>query len=118
MEVKTYKDLIVWQKSMNLVDKVYEMIVIMPQEEKYALCDQMRRSATSIPSNIAEGWARATTKEYLNFLSIANGSYCELETQLQMCQRNKLAPNEQLVDALNLADEVGKMLASMIKKLR
>ena len=107
-----------WQKSMNLVDRVYEMIAMMPQEEKYALCDQMRRSATSIPSNIAEGWARATTREYLNFLSIANGSYCELETQLQICQRNALAPNDMLNEALSLADEVGKMLASMIKTLR
>ena len=58
------------------------------------------------------------TKEYLNFLSIANGSYCELETQLQICQRNKLALDEMVNEALSLADEVGKMLASMIKKLR
>lgn len=117
MEVKTYKDLIVWQKSMCLVDMVYDMFSLMPSEEKYSLCDQMRRSAVSIPSNIAEGWARATTKEYLNFLSIANGSYCELETQLQICKRNKLAPDEKVTEALSLADEVGKMLASMIRKL-
>lgn len=118
MEVRTYKDLIVWQKSMKLVNQVYQIIAQMPVEEKYALCDQMRRCSTSIPSNNAEGWARATTKEYLNFLSIANGSYAELETQLTICKNNSLASDEIIDQALSLSDEVGKMLAAMIKKLR
>ena len=118
MEVKSYKDLVVWQKGMSLVEEIYRLQKLLPKEEKFAIGDQMRRAAVSIPSNIAEGWGRASTKEYLNFLSIANGSYCELETQLDICRRTGIINEEELEQALSLSDEIGKMLSSMIKKLR
>lgn len=81
-KLKSYKNLVVWQKAMDLVVEVYTLVKKLPKEEKYALSDQMRRSVVSIPSNIAEGYTRNSTTEYLRFLSIANGSRTELETQL------------------------------------
>ena len=86
-KVKSYKDLIVWQKSMDLVIEIYKLVKKLPKEETYSLSDQMRRAVVSIPSNIAEGYTRKSTNEYLNFLSIANGSRTELETQLLICER-------------------------------
>ena len=82
-----FKDLIVWQKAMDLVEETYRVIKCMPKEEQYGLSSQMRRAAVSIPSNIAEGHLRNSSKEYVNFLSIANGSNAELYTQYQICIR-------------------------------
>ena len=78
--VKSYQDLLVWQKAMELVTEIYRIAKLLPREELYALSDQMRRSAVSIPSNIAEGQARNSTKEFINFLSVAKGSNAELQT--------------------------------------
>ena len=80
-----FKDLIVWQKSMALTKEIYVLVKRLPKEELYALSDQMRRAAVSIPSNIAEGQGRTSPKEFAHFLSIANGSKAELETQLLLC---------------------------------
>ena len=80
-----YKDLIVWQKSMDLVDEIYRLVKFLPKEETYALSDQMRRAAVSVPSNIAEGYERKSPKEFANFLSIARASRAELETQICIC---------------------------------
>lgn len=82
-----YKNLEVWKEAMDLVVGVYEVACQLPPEEKYGLADQMRRAAVSIPSNIAEGQRRATTKETLHFCSIALGSAAELETQLELAHR-------------------------------
>ena len=120
MKVKSFKDLIVWQKAMELAKCVYELVRYLPKEETYALSDQMRRAAVSIPSNIAEGQARKTQKEFLQFLCVARGSKAELETQLLLASELgffKDAPREQTEKAFSLMDEVSKMLFSLTEKL-
>ncbi len=112
-----YQDLVVWQKSMELVKQTYALIKNLPAEEKYALCDQIRRSAVSIPANIAEGYGRDTTKDYVHFLNIARGSKNELETHLQICVMLQYLSKEDVDSLMNLSDEIGRMLSAMIKKL-
>jgi four helix bundle protein len=85
--VNCYKDLIVWQKAMDLTEMVYQATKAFPREELYGLTNQVRRAAVSIPSNIAEGQARQSTAEFRNFLSLARGSLAEVETQLMIAQR-------------------------------
>ena len=114
---KNYRELTVWQKAMDLVAEVYKIIKMLPGYEQYALSDQMRRAAISIPSNIAEGQARKTTKEFVNFLSVARGSNAELNTQCLICQRLAYVSEKDLQPTLNLSDEVGKMLSSLIIQL-
>ena len=114
MAVNNYKDLVVWQKSMELVTDVYELIKLLPKEEIYALSSQMRRSAISIPSNIAEGNQRTTSKDYAKFLSIARGSAAELETQLLICKRLNYLSESQIALSLDLCLEIQKMLFSLI----
>ena len=117
MEIKTYKDLFVWQKSMELCRGIYTIIKQLPKEETYALSDQIKRSAVSIPSNIAEGQARGTTKEYIHFLSIAMGSNAELNTQLILCEMIGYLSHEQLINIFELVDEIHKMLFSLRQQL-
>ena len=83
----THRDLEVWKMSMALVETVYKLMNAMPDEEKYGLISQIKRSSISIPSNIAEGAARGSTKEFIRFLDIATGSLSELETQFLLCTR-------------------------------
>ena len=78
--MQNYKELIVWQKSMDLVAEIYKLVKFLPKEETYALSDQMRRAVVSIPSNIAEGYGRNSTRDYVKFLKTARGSCFELET--------------------------------------
>jgi len=80
--LKTYKELIVWQNAYGLCMEIYKITKTFPKEELYGLTSQMRRSALSVPCNIAEGYGRKTTPEYIRFLYVAYGSYCELETQI------------------------------------
>ena len=87
MNIQSYKELEVWKKSMDLVEICYKITNDFPKEELYGLTNQIRRAAVSIPSNIAEGQSRWSTKEFLRFLSIAKGSLSELETQLIVAQR-------------------------------
>ena len=117
MGVINYRELIVWQKSMDLVEETYKLVKFLPKEELYALSDQMRRAAVSIPSNIAEGQSRNTTKEFVRFLSIANGSNSELATQLIISVRLNYLTDSQIETAMNLSDEVRRMLKSLIEKL-
>ncbi|MCR4614902.1 MAG: four helix bundle protein [Clostridiales bacterium] len=117
MSVSNYRDLVVWQKSMDLVEETYRLIKILPKEELFLLSDQMRRAAVSIPSNIAEGQQRNSTKEFAKFLSIAKGSNGELQTQFMICVRLKYLTQSQVEAALSLSEEVGKMLTSLIGKL-
>ena len=112
-----YRDLNVWQKSMDLVTEVYKLVKLLPKEETYALSDQMRRAAVSIPSNIAEGQARNHVKEFINFLSIAKGSLAELETQLMISVRLNYLSSAQVESVLKLASEVAKMLNVLNSKL-
>ena len=117
MTVRNYRDLVVWQKSMDLVEEVYRLTKLLPKEEIFGVTNQLRRAAFSIPSNIAEGNARYSSKEYARFLSIARGSKAETETQLEICVHIRYFKEEQILIALTLCDEIGKMLHSMILKL-
>ena len=114
MKIENFKDLIVWQKAMSLVEKIYKLTARLPKEEIFGLTSQMRRSAVSIPSNIAEGYERKATKEYLRFLAIANGSRAELMTQIEIC---KMLGLSNVDEEEILCDEVGKMLNTIIAKL-
>ena len=115
--MRDYKDLVVWQKSMLLVKEVYILIKMLPNEELFALTDQIKRSAVSIPSNIAEGYGRNATKDYIRFLNIARGSKNELETQLEICVMLGYFSEEKSKSALVLCDEIGRMINALIKKL-
>ena len=115
--MNNYKELIVWQKSMSLVESVYMATSSFPEEEKFGLTNQIRRSAVSIPSNIAEGAGRNSNKEFRHFLGIANGSLNELTTQLELANRLRFVPKDKNEAALNLGDEIQKMLYSLMNKL-
>ena len=113
-KINSFKDLIVWQRSIELVKESYKIVNQLPQKETYALSDQMRRAVISIPSNIAEGRNRQTRKEFAQFLRIASGSLAELETQLII---TKDLYNIDVKKAEVLLTETGKMLSSMINKI-
>ena len=117
MPSKHFRDLIVWQKSMDLVVLVYDLVKYLPLDERFGLSDQMRRAAVSIPSNIAEGQARGSSKYFVQFLQIANGSKAELQTQLLLCERLQLITNAKIRPIFLLLDEIGRMIASLIRNL-
>jgi four helix bundle protein len=113
--VSSHKDLLVWQRSMDLVETVYRGTAKLPATEQFGLVAQMRRSAVSVPSNIAEGYGRQATGEYRHHLSIACGSLLELETQLLLCRRlNYLTESETNLGEIT---EISKMLGALIPKL-
>ncbi|MED9968386.1 MAG: four helix bundle protein [Ruminococcus sp.] len=116
-DVKNYTDLLVWQKSMDLVEEVYRSIRCLPKDEIYALSSQIRRAVVSIPSNIAEGQQRRSTKDFVYFLSVARGSNAELQTQLYICRRLGYLQKSQIEPSIQLSNEIGRMLNSLIKKL-
>ncbi len=116
--VQSYRDLIVWQKSMDLVERVYRMTGVFPKEEMYGLSSQVRRAAVSIPSNIAEGQARKSTAEFLHFLSIAQASRAEVETQTLIAQRLGYVTQAQIKEILSLLDEISRMLNTLRTKLQ
>jgi len=114
---QSYRELIVWQKSMDLASETYRVVRLLPKEETFVLSEQMRRSAVSIPSNIAEGHERQSPNEFRRFLSIAAGSCSELETQLLLCKRLYCLSETDLTPALTLCVEIRKMLTSMTNQL-
>lgn len=118
MLVKTYKDLIVWQKAMDLVKEIYLLTEKFPKDELFGLRSQMERAAVSIPSQIAEGYMRKHRKEYLQFLSISLGSAAELETQILICKSINKFEYLNFTKAENLLEEVLKMLYVMIEKIK
>ena len=117
-EVKNYQDLIVWQKAMDLVTLVYQVTRSFPKEELYGLTNQLRRAAVSIPSNIAEGHARKSKAEYLNFLSISQGSRAEVETQLFIAHRLGYVAQETITPALSLLNEIHRMTSTIAARLK
>jgi len=117
MKAQNYKDLIVWQRAMQLAKEIYTLTKKMPKEELYGLTNQMRRACISIPSNIAEGHARRGKKEFAQFLSIATGSRAELQTQLLLCVDIGYLPRLDIEPAMSLSEEVGRMLSSLLQKL-
>lgn len=112
-----FEDLKIWIKSMDLVEKVYLMTENLPGEERYGLVSQIKRSSISIPSNIAEGAGRNSVKEFIHFLSIANGSLSELKTQLLLVIRLNLIDRNQINHLIDLCDEIQKMNYSFQKSL-
>ncbi len=116
--VKDYRDLIVWQKAMNLVEFAYRTTAKFPKEELYGLTSQMRRAAVSIPSNIAEGQARNTTRDFLHFLAIAYGSLKEIETQVLIAERLGYIDDRQCNDLVQSTTEVARLISGLANSLR
>lgn len=115
--MKGYKELTVWQKAVDLAENIYRLTGAYPQEERYGLVNQMRRAAVSIPSNIAEGYNRNTTKDYVQFLHISKGSNAELETQLIISRKMNYISEAQFNEMQGYTDEIHRMLSKMIKSL-
>ena len=113
----SHKDLIVWQKSMDLVVAIYKLTDKFPKSELYGITSQMRRSSVAIPSNIAEGRKRGGVKEYRHFLIIAISSAVELETQIELSKRLGFAKAGECTTVDSLLSEILKMLTQMIKTL-
>ena len=116
--MKTYRDLIVWQKAIDLVCLTYKLTSVFPPEEIYSLTSQVKRSSISIPSNIAEGYGRNSKNDYIRFLQIASGSLYEFQTQLEIAKRLSFCSIEGFDNVNNLSLEIEKMLASLIRKLK
>ncbi|MEO8165913.1 MAG: four helix bundle protein [Betaproteobacteria bacterium] len=108
--IASYRDLLVWQRAMELV---YKLAAKLPREENYGLASQLQRAVVSIPSNIAEGHARESGKEYLRYLLIACGSMAELETQVLLCARLCLTSDNEIAPVLDCANEIGKMIRGL-----
>lgn len=115
--MQSYKELTVWQKSVELVSEMYQVTKRFPKEEMYGLISQIRRSAVSVPSNIAEGWGRGSTQEYIRFLTIARGSLMELETQLIISEKLTYLTSEQQAALSKSIEQIGRMLNGLIKSL-
>ena len=115
--ITSHKDLIVWQKSMNLVELTYKLTDKIPSKEQFGLISQIRRAVVSVPSNIAEGYGRQTTGNYIQFLSIARGSLLELETQIELCIRLKYFESIDTENVFENILEISKMLTSLMSKL-
>ncbi|MFA6135985.1 MAG: four helix bundle protein [Candidatus Paceibacterota bacterium] len=116
-KIKTFKELIVWQKSIRLVIEAYKLTDKFPKEEIYGLTSQIRRAAVAVPSNIAEGWARYHTKEFIQFIGIAYGSCAELDTQLEISKALKYISEVEYLSVLDKIVEIEKMLSGLSNKL-
>ncbi len=116
--IKSYRDLMVWQKAMDLTVLIYALTEGLPRHEEFGLKSQIRRSASSIPANIAEGHGRDHLGDYLHHLSIAKGSLAELETHLLLAVRLGYLTEPQTKESFLSADEVGRMLGGLSSKLR
>ena len=117
-EIKSFKDLLIWQKGIEIVVLVYKIIADFPENEIYALSSQIKRSAVSIPSNIAEGYGRQSSQSYKNFIKIARGSLYELETQLIIAEKLKFFKSDNLItEIMLLITEENKMINSFLNKL-
>ena len=115
--ITSHKDLLVWQRSMDLVETVYRLTGSFPSVEQWGLVSQMRRAAISVPSNIAEGYGRQATGEYRHHISIARGSLLELETQILLARRLKYLQPADTDPVLKEIDEISRMLATLVSKL-
>lgn len=113
-----YKDLIAWQKAMDLVAALYDATEAFPRRETYSLTDQMRRAAVSIPSNIAEGQAHFSNREFRHFLRHSCGSLAELETQILIAQRRNYLSDSKAAELLTRANEVGRILSGLVDSLK
>ena len=115
--MKTYRELIVWQKSMDLVTSIYQVSKLFPNDENFGLTSQLRRSAISIPSNISEGYGRNSLNDYIRFLNISVGSLYEVQTQIEIAFNLKYIENEQFKSIYDSTREIERMMSSLIRKL-
>ncbi len=117
MPIRSYQDLEVWQKAMELAEEVYRITKDFPKEELFGLTSQMRRAATSVPANIAEGWARRGTKEFLQFLNIASGSLRELETYILLAERIGIVKQARTHALLQTLEILSKQMVNLQRSL-
>lgn len=115
--MKTFRDLLVWQKAMDLVTQLYKVTSAFPQEELYGITSQIRRSGVSVPSNIAEGYGRRSTKDYVRYLNMATGSLYELETQLQISNNLDLLSDDDYKPLDEATREIERMITALRKKI-
>jgi four helix bundle protein len=114
-EIRSFRDLVAWQKAMQLCQEVYATSKGHPADERFGLTAQMRRAAVSVPSNIAEGYGRQRKQDYLRFLNIALGSLCELETQMILSTRLGFTNSDKAGPAMDLLREVDRILCGLIR---
>jgi len=118
VEIRSFRDLVVWQRAIELTSAIYALTRTFPRDEIFGLTNQLRRASVSVASNIAEGSGRGTTKDFLKFLHMARGSSCEVETQLVIARRLKLGTPEDLYECDDLVDQVLRMLNAMMRSLK
>ena len=116
--IKSYRDLIVWQKSMTLAVEIYQLGRRLPPREQFGFSSQLRRSSASIPANLAEGHSRGSRGDFRRHVSVARGSLAELETHLELVRRIGLISAKETAPAESLADEVGRMLSALLRRLK
>ncbi len=116
--MKTFRELIVWQKSMSFVTEIYETSNKFPSDENFGLTSQIRRSAVSIPSNISEGFGRESLNEYIRFLNIGISSLFELQTQIEIAYNLKYINKQKFDKLYDLSREIERMLSSFIRSLK
>jgi four helix bundle protein len=112
------KDLVVWHRAVELSLAIYKLTESFPSSERFGLTNQLRRASVSVASNIAEGYGKSTRGEYILFLGHARGSNCELQTQLVIASGLRMGPPQELKSAEDIAQEVGRMLVALMKRLR
>jgi four helix bundle protein len=117
MTIETYRDLEIWKQGIELVKSLYKLTDKLPKQETYGLISQMRRSAISIPSNVAEGFKRFHNKEYKQFLYVTLGSCAELETQITIAKELKYIQQNEETVLLEKLDHIGRMISNLLKKL-
>ncbi len=117
-EIRSYRDLIAWQAAMALAKRVYGATKLFPKSELYGLCQQLRRAAVSVPSNIAEGWGRGMPRDYISFLRTARGSLYEVETQILLAREVEFLTVRQADSLLEDTSTCSKLLHGLIKSLR
>ena len=117
-DINSYRDLLVWQKAMDLAVLCYSLTRAFPKEEAFGLTSQLRRSSSSVAANIAEGHGRENSGSFVQFLRVAQGSLKETETHLLLSQRVGLLPAAQATAAMKTCDEIGKMLRSLIRAVQ
>jgi four helix bundle protein len=116
--IRSYRDLTVWQEAMNLAEQAYRLSQAMPASERHGLASQLRRAASSVPSNIAEGYGRESTGSYIHFLKTARGSLRELETHTLLAQRVGMMEPQEAGKLLDRAENVARMLYALIRSIQ
>lgn len=116
-KIKNYRDLIAWQKAMDLVEEVYQISGLFPADEKFGLTSQIRRAAISVPSNIAEGSSKKSTNEFIRFCNMAYGSLAEIETQIIIAEKLNFINPEKSCNLLKATKEIAKILSRLMRSL-